>query len=345
MFTPAIRTLRPPNLLRRNATSAYSAIRQISSSSIRCSAQDTSSKAQVYGFSRSASIDKSIRAKTLQNLKNRDDNKGNGKGRMEGAVGVITGETPLEELKTWLQLNHPNTKVTTFSGDCSSPQTVQSLINQVVQEEGKLDFFIANAGVHHIKPSFPASADTKTKCLMELKSFLRPVEEVGGGKFEELVRVNVMSAFLAIKYASQAMSLTSTDRGKDTRGGSIVLTSSIAGLKAKAGTLGYSASKAAINSLTQTAAYDLMGKGVRVNAVAPGLIETDMTKPLFLLAKAGGSYETMGSLNPLQREGLPSEVAHAALFLASNDSSYINGQVSPVDGGLSAGLPYNRSDI
>nr|XP_019044142.1 hypothetical protein I302_07423 [Kwoniella bestiolae CBS 10118]OCF23072.1 hypothetical protein I302_07423 [Kwoniella bestiolae CBS 10118] len=322
MFTPAIRTLRPPNLLRRNATSAYSAIRQISSSSIRCSAQDTSSKAQVYGFSRSASIDKSIRAKTLQNLKNRDDNKGNGKGRMEGAVGVITGETPLEELKTWLQLNHPNTKVTTFSGDCSSPQTVQSLINQVVQEEGKLDFFIANAG-----------------------SFLRPVEEVGGGKFEELVRVNVMSAFLAIKYASQAMSLTSTDRGKDTRGGSIVLTSSIAGLKAKAGTLGYSASKAAINSLTQTAAYDLMGKGVRVNAVAPGLIETDMTKPLFLLAKAGGSYETMGSLNPLQREGLPSEVAHAALFLASNDSSYINGQVSPVDGGLSAGLPYNRSDI
>ncbi|OCF61155.1 hypothetical protein L486_00799 [Kwoniella mangroviensis CBS 10435] len=160
------------------------------------------------------------------------------------------------------------------------------------------------------------------------------------------------SAVLAIKYGSQAMLHTSPKKGKDVPAGSIVLTSSIdcmvsiAGLKAKAGTLGYSASKAAINSLAQTAAYDLMGKGVaRVNAIALGLIETDMTRPLFILAQAAGSLDQMGSLNPLQRQGLPSEVAQTALFLASDDSSYINGQVIPVDGGLSAGLPYNKSDI
>ncbi|KAK6909549.1 hypothetical protein I203_103570 [Kwoniella mangroviensis CBS 8507] len=326
------------------------------------------------GFSRSSTIDPTIRSHILQGLRDREDDQYNGKGRMQDKVGVITGVGPLNgigtataklfakegarhlylldiqdeslnKLKEWLEDNYPKTKTTTIVGDCTSSLVIEDLLNQVIDQEDKLDFFFANAGLRHIKPSLPSHLDEKTKSFLELNLFLRPVDQVGEEEFRELIRVNMMSAFLAIKYGSQAMLHTSPKKGKDVPAGSIVLTSSIAGLKAKAGTLGYSASKAAINSLAQTAAYDLMGKGVRVNAIAPGLIETDMTRPLFILAQAAGSLDQMGSLNPLQRQGLPSEVAQTALFLASDDSSYINGQVIPVDGGLSAGLPYNKSDI
>ncbi|WWD03512.1 hypothetical protein V865_001564 [Kwoniella europaea PYCC6329] len=328
------------------------------------------------GFSRVSTIDPSIRSHVLQAVKEREEDKDIGKGRMQDAVGVITGVGPLKgigtatatlfakerarhlylldiqdeflrHLKDWLTENYPKTKITIVVGDCTSASTIEKLLNQVINQESKLDFFFANAGLHHIKPSFPVAVeiDDKTKSLMELKGFLRPVDQVGEEEFAELIRINTMSAFLAIKYASQAMKHICPQKGKVLPGGSIVLTSSIAGSKANAGTLGYSASKVAINSLTQTSAYYLMGKGVRVNAIAPGLIETDMTKPLFTLAKEAGSLDQMGSLNPLQRQGLPIEVAHTALFLASDESSYINGQVIPVDGGLSAGLPYNRSDV
>jgi len=82
---------------------------------------------------------------------------------------------------------------------------------------------------------------------------------------------------------------------------------------------------------------------VRVNAVCPGLIETGMTRPIFEGARARGTHDKTGQLNPLQRHGEPEEIAQAALFLASNDASYVNRQVLPVCGGLSAMLPFARS--
>ena len=90
----------------------------------------------------------------------------------------------------------------------------------------------------------------------------------------------------------------------------------------------------------QTVANALIGTGVRVNAVCPGLIETGMTQPLFQAARARGSEAKIGQLNPLQRYGLPREIAAAALFLASDDASYVNGQALAVDGGLSSTLPF-----
>jgi NAD(P)-dependent dehydrogenase (short-subunit alcohol dehydrogenase family) len=124
--------------------------------------------------------------------------------------------------------------------------------------------------------------------------------------------------------------------------GSIVLTASVAGLKANAGAAAYSASKAGVISLAQTAATALLGTGVRVNAICPGLIETGMTREIFERARDRGTHDKIGQINPLQRAGGPEEIAAMALFLASDESSYVNGQAFPVDGGLSSTLPFVR---
>ncbi len=111
------------------------------------------------------------------------------------------------------------------------------------------------------------------------------------------MRVNLIGPFLAIKHAAPVMAA----RGR----GSIVLTASVAGLRANAGGSPYAASKAGVISLAQTAANALSGTGVRVNAICPGLIETGMTKPIFDRARAKGTDDKIGQLNPLKRAGEP----------------------------------------
>ena len=103
--------------------------------------------------------------------------------------------------------------------------------------------------------------------------------------------------------------------------------------------LPYSASKAGVINLVQTSANQFAGTGIRVNAICPGLIETGMTKVIFDKARSRGTEDKIGQLNPLRRYGAPDEIAHAALFLASDDASYVNGQSLAVDGGLSTSLP------
>jgi NAD(P)-dependent dehydrogenase (short-subunit alcohol dehydrogenase family) len=121
--------------------------------------------------------------------------------------------------------------------------------------------------------------------------------------------------------------------------GAIICTASVAGLRSGAGGIPYSASKAGVINLVQTCAQQLAGTGVRVNAICPGLIETGMTKPIFERARERGTEGKIGQLNPLQRGGVPEEIAGAALFLASDDSSYVDGQAIVVDGGLSSSHP------
>ena len=120
--------------------------------------------------------------------------------------------------------------------------------------------------------------------------------------------------------------------------GAIVNTASVAGIRSGAGGNAYSASKAALINFTQTAACDLGKYNVRVNAVCPGLIETGMTKPIFDIAREIGKSDKLGSRCELRRYGRPEEVAAAILFLASDEASYITGQVLPVDGGNTASL-------
>jgi NAD(P)-dependent dehydrogenase (short-subunit alcohol dehydrogenase family) len=124
--------------------------------------------------------------------------------------------------------------------------------------------------------------------------------------------------------------------------GSIICTASVAGIRSGAGGPAYSASKAGVISLVKTTANELYGTGVRVNAIAPGLIETGMTKPIFDASRARGTDHKIGQLNPLTRYGNPEEIAHAGLFLASDDASYVNGQTIAVDGGLSSSHPVVR---
>jgi NAD(P)-dependent dehydrogenase (short-subunit alcohol dehydrogenase family) len=200
-----------------------------------------------------------------------------------------------------------------MTADAGLESDVQACVARAVVAFGGLDVFYANAGV---SGGDVALADQTPEIWMEV------------------LRVNLIGPFLAIKHASPIM----VAQGH----GSIVCTASVAGLRANAGGHPYSASKAGVISLVQTTANSLTGTGVRVNAICPGLIETGMTKPVFEYARQRGSQDKLGQLNPLLRYGLPAEIAHMALFLASDDASYVNGQAMAVDGGLSSTLPFKR---
>ena len=195
-------------------------------------------------------------------------------------------------------------------GDASSEQTVAELVDECVRERGGLEAMFANAGVGGaLEPFFDLTAED----------------------WKRVIEVNLIGPFLAIKYASRAM--------REAGGGSIICTASVAGLRSGAGPTPYSATKAGVISLVQTTANQLADTGVRVNAICPGLIETGMTQPIFDLARAAGKEHKIGQLNPLKRAGSPVEIANVAVFLASDDASYVNGQAIAVDGGLSSSHP------
>ncbi|KDQ21507.1 hypothetical protein BOTBODRAFT_25951 [Botryobasidium botryosum FD-172 SS1] len=226
-------------------------------------------------------------------------------------------ETNLPDLKDTITKSYPNVKVTTIQADAADEKAIAALCQQALDEEGRLDVFFANAGV----------------------ATIFPIDKITDEQFMRTMRINVLSCFLAIKHASKAMMHLSPKDGKDDTGGSIILTASVAGIRSGAGPSDYSASKAAVNSLAQTSASQLPGTNIRVNSICPGLIETGMTAPLFDIARARGTAGKVGQLNPLRRNGLPEEIANLALWLASDDSSYVNGQNIAVDGGLSASHP------
>jgi NAD(P)-dependent dehydrogenase (short-subunit alcohol dehydrogenase family) len=194
--------------------------------------------------------------------------------------------------------------------DAADESAVKSLVETSARELGGLEIVYANAGIG---------------------GGLVPFFEQSAKDWETVLRVNLIGPFLAIKYGAAHM--------RDHGGGSIVCTASVAGLRSGAGGSPYSASKAGVISLVQTAANQLAGTGVRVNAICPGLIETGMTRPMFDLARARGSEKKIGQLNPLKRAGQPVEIARMALFLASDEASYVNGQAIAVDGGLSSSHP------
>ncbi|MCK1546987.1 SDR family oxidoreductase [Bradyrhizobium sp. 179] len=200
--------------------------------------------------------------------------------------------------------------------DAGSETDVVAMIDKAVKAHGRLDVIWANAGI---------------------SGGLIPLAEQTVEHWQEILRVNLIGPFLAVKYAMPHM--------VKQQSGAIVLTASVAGLKAGASGHPYAASKAGVISLVQTTAYSLTGTGVRINAVCPGLIETGMTKPIFDRAKERGTQDKIGQLNPLKRPGQPHELAAMGLFLASDEASYVNGQAFPVDGGLTASMPYTGKPV
>jgi NAD(P)-dependent dehydrogenase (short-subunit alcohol dehydrogenase family) len=200
--------------------------------------------------------------------------------------------------------------------DAGSEKDVIAFIDKALSTYGKLDAIWANAGIG---------------------GGLIPIADQSVEHWQEVLRVNLIGPFLAVKHSIPHM----TKQGF----GAIVCTASVAGLKSGASGHPYAASKAGVISLVQTTAYSLSGTGVRINAVCPGLIETGMTKPVFDRAKERGTQDKIGQLNPLKRPGQPHELAAMGLFLASDEASYVNGQAFPVDGGLTASMPYTGKPI
>ena len=200
--------------------------------------------------------------------------------------------------------------------DAGSEKDVQDFIAKAIATYGKLDVIWANAGI---------------------SGGLVPIPEQTVEHWQEILRVNLIGPFLAVKHSMPHM----IKQGY----GAIVCTASVAGLKSGASGHPYASSKAGVISLVQTTAYSLSGTGVRINAVCPGLIETGMTKPVFDRAKERGTQDKIGQLNPLKRAGQPHELAAMGLFLLSDEASYVNGQAFPVDGGLTASMPYAGKPI
>jgi len=199
------------------------------------------------------------------------------------------------------------------SVDAGSEADVERLVEQTVADRGGVDIFFANAGI---------------------SGGLAGLFEQSSADWEEILRVNLIGPWLAIKYAAPHM--------KQRGGGSIVCTASVAGLRAGAGGVAYSASKAGVINLVKTAAAQLCDSNIRVNAICPGLIETGMTQGIYDMARAAGKETAIGQLNPLRRGGEPNEIAQVALFLASDQSSYVNGHALVADGGLSISHPFTR---
>ncbi|KIX01160.1 uncharacterized protein Z518_08885 [Rhinocladiella mackenziei CBS 650.93] len=163
-------------------------------------------------------------------------------------------------------------------------------------------------------------------------------------EFEQTIRTNLTSVFIAIKHAGPAMQVTSKD--KPYSSGSIIATSSTAGLRSNGGSTDYSAAKAAVVSLVQTACYQYAGRNIRCNAIAPGMTHSGMTEPVFYSpARERGTLHKVGQLCLLRRGAVADEIARVALFLGSDEASHVNGQVWAVDGGLSSGLPYKLGSM
>ena len=241
-------------------------------------------------------------------------------GRIAGKVAIVTGAASgIGKATVDLFRSEGATVVgadlhgTDFECDAGDEDQVQALVAHTVRDHGGLDIFFANAG---ISGGFDGIFDQDAS------------------DWAEILRVNLIGPFLAVKYAAPALKA----RGK----GSIIATASVAGLRSGAGGPAYSASKAGVINLVKVAATQLVNANIRVNAICPGLIETGMTEFIFERARSKGQEEKIGHLNPLRRGGAPIEIANAALFLASDESSYVNGQAIVVDGGLSASHPFNH---
>ncbi|BDF35164.1 beta-ketoacyl-ACP reductase [Lachnospiraceae bacterium] len=175
----------------------------------------------------------------------------------------------------------------------------EELVQGIVKQFGSLDILVNNAGI------------TKDGLLMKMS------EE----DFDKVIDVNLKGAFNTIRFASRQM--------LKQKSGRIINLSSVVGVAGNAGQANYASSKAGIIGLTKAAAKELASRGITVNAIAPGFIETDMTDALPEKVK-----ESTVSQIPLARFGRPEDVAKLAAFLASEASGYITGQVIHVDGGM-----------
>ncbi len=176
---------------------------------------------------------------------------------------------------------------------------VESMIKDLVEKLGHIDIIVNNAGI------------TRDSLLMGMKE----------SDFDDVIDTNLKGSFNTMRHAARYMVRQ--------RGGCVINISSVSGVVGNAGQMNYCASKAGIIGMTKSMARELASRNIRVNAVAPGMVDTDMTKAMGESARA-----SLLSQIPLGRMAQPQDIANAVAFLASDKASYITGQVLIVDGGM-----------
>ena len=218
----------------------------------------------------------------------------------QGATVALNYSSSQEEAKQIVkEIEAMGGKAIAIGANVANGDDAKAMVKQVVSTYGTLDILVNNAGI------------TKDMLL------LRMTEQ----EFEDVMNVNLKGVFNVTKHASRVMMK---------KGGSIINMSSISGVIGNIGQSNYAASKAGVIGFTKSVAREFAGRNLRINAIAPGFIQTDMTEKL-----SQGIKEDIVRNIPMERIGDPEEIAKVALFLASDLSSYITGQVLNVNGGMS----------
>jgi 3-oxoacyl-[acyl-carrier protein] reductase len=218
----------------------------------------------------------------------------------EGAEVIVNyngSEERAKEVKQTIEEN--GGKASIYKCNVSDFEACEAMIKDVVKEYGHLDILVNNAGI------------TKDGLIMKMK------EE----DFDSVLNVNLKGTFNTIRHSARQM--------LKQRSGKIINISSVSGILGNAGQANYAASKAGVIGLTKTMARELGSRGITVNAIAPGFVDTEMTEILSEELKENACKQII-----LGRFGKPEDIANTAVFLASDKADYITGQVISVDGGM-----------
>jgi NAD(P)-dependent dehydrogenase (short-subunit alcohol dehydrogenase family) len=221
-----------------------------------------------------------------------------------GAKVVVSGRRETEGQAVVADIVATGGEACFIKADVSIESEVIALVEQTVAKYGRLDIAFNNAGIE----------------------MMGPVTEVSEADYRKTFDINVWGVLASMKHEIPAMLKTG--------GGSIINTSSVAGHIGMAGASIYIASKHAVEGLTKSAALEHAKQGIRINAVAPAAIETDMVDRF--VGKESGPREYLTNLHPVGRMGQPREIAEPVVWLASDASSFVTGQSIVVDGGFIA---------
>ena len=213
------------------------------------------------------------------------------------AVNYRSMQNDMEDLKKEIESN--NVRCEFVGADVANFEQCENMVKETIEKYGKIDVLVNNAGI------------TKDGLIMRIKK----------EDFEAVIDINLVGTFNVTRNVIPYMIKQKSGR--------IINVSSVVGVAGNAGQTNYSASKAGVIGFTKSLAKEVASRNILVNAIAPGFIDTDMTKVLSDNVKEGINAQI-----PLKRMGTPNEVAKVVKFLASEDSSYITGQVINIDGGM-----------
>lgn len=216
----------------------------------------------------------------------------------EGAKIMVADINEEDAVQTVVAVRESGGEAESVRCDMTNPEEVENMVDRTMDAFGKIDIFFNNAGVNSDEKKLP---------------------DVSLEEWEQVMDINITGVFLGMKYVLPKME----------PGSSIVNTASIAGIKGQKLVSAYSASKSSVIALTKTAATEFGRKNIRVNAIAPGITDTNMVEDWRKTSK----WPILSTANALKRIGKPEEIANAVLFLASDESSFITGETLIIDGG------------